>query len=111
MPRIGPPGSDFNFQGARRTRNPLEMATVDELPEGEEFRDEELPGEDLQEESSTAECPRCGRQIYEDSERCPSCGNYVTPGAPEARKERLPWWVILGLLLIATLVLGWLFLR
>lgn len=49
-------------------------------------------------------CPNCGALIYGDTPRCPSCGDYVTPGAPSARGH--PWWIWLGLGLLAAALLA-----
>src|ERR1700675_3271685 len=47
----------------------------------------------------TVPCPRCRRQIHEDSPRCPHCGNYVSEeDAPPGRK---PWWILAGTLRVS----------
>jgi hypothetical protein len=56
-------------------------------------------------ESSVAECPKCGADIYEDAVRCPICGDYVTrstspwPGRPM-------WWRLLGLAGVIAVIAG-----
>ncbi len=85
------------------------MTPEDELPEGEDFREEEFADPEG-EGDETSPCPKCGASIHADAVRCASCGDYVTPGAATERpKEFLPWWVWLGLLLAGALAVGLLF--
>jgi len=56
--------------------------------------------------SETLPCPECGADVYEDAERCPACGQYITPGSGNLWAGRSPWWIILGLLGIAAVVLA-----
>jgi DNA-directed RNA polymerase subunit RPC12/RpoP len=82
---------------------------IEELPEGEEFEEKEFPPEEGEGDEIFA-CPRCGAKIYADAVRCPSCGDYVTPGAAPARpRERVPWWLWLGLLLAGAVIVGLVF--
>ncbi len=73
-----------------------------ELPEGEEFRDEEHPAA-----MATSPCPACGRSIYADAERCPSCGDYVVPGARGLRRRPAWWWIAFAVVL--AVLLAWAF--
>ncbi len=41
-------------------------------------------------------CPKCGAEIYEESQQCPSCGNYIIHDKSSWR-GRPVWWLILGL--------------
>ncbi len=49
-------------------------------------------------------CPKCGAEMYADSTRCPKCGEYVRPGARP--RSSTPWWIWVGLILIALVLLG-----
>jgi hypothetical protein len=56
---------------------------------------------------TTAPCPHCGREIYDDAERCPKCGTYLSA---EDAPQRWPVWLVVGALLAlvaaAVLALG-----
>jgi DNA-directed RNA polymerase subunit RPC12/RpoP len=73
------------------------MSPIEELPEGEDFRDEEFPDEEEDEGDETARCPKCGQPIYHEAVRCPHCGEYVTPGSNP--RKSWPWWVWAGIAL------------
>jgi predicted nucleic acid-binding Zn ribbon protein len=81
--------------------------------EDEDADDREAPDEwdqddpDDDEESDTVDCPRCGRPISEFAQQCPRCGAYVS--AEEPRRTQFPTWVVVtAIILVATIVLGWL---
>ena len=47
--------------------------------------------------STTAPCPECGAEIYDDAEQCPACGQYITTTAQRgAWVGKSLWWVLLG---------------
>ena len=74
---------------------------IEELPPGEEFRDEEYPDEgDDAEGTETRDCRGCGKSIYVDAERCPSCGEYVTPGETTPKGGRWVWLIIPAIVII-----------
>lgn len=80
-----------------------------------EFDDEadldnfEYPEEDDDDGSDlTIPCPYCEEPVYEEAECCPSCGKYLSR---EDAPRRLPWWLILGLILSIAVVLRWVVLR
>ena len=56
---------------------------------------------------TTAPCPNCGRQIYDDAEQCPHCGYYITE--EESSHTSKPWWVMAGFAVCFAIVLHWLF--
>ncbi len=68
----------------------------------EDWRDDEGPsdedlaafGEDANE--TTAPCPNCGAEMYDDAEWCPSCEQYVTRETREWTGRPL-WWIVLAL--------------
>ncbi|MEX2142099.1 MAG: hypothetical protein WD894_22725 [Pirellulales bacterium] len=75
----------------------------------DDLDDRELPDEDVGDddeidtESSTRECPRCGADVYEDAEQCPRCGEWITAETSPWSGRSL-WWVILGVLGILALI-------
>jgi hypothetical protein len=72
-----------------------------------EYPDEGDAGADG--DGETVPCPYCREPVYEDAERCPGCGNYLSrEDAPGPRK---PAWVVAGVLLCLTVLLGWLLWR
>jgi hypothetical protein len=75
----------------------------EELPEGEEFRDDEYP--DARETGDTFPCPHCRRPIFVDAERCPECGAYVTTDAPARRG--MPGWFWIGVAAALFVLLWW----
>ncbi|MEK7469065.1 MAG: zinc ribbon domain-containing protein [Planctomycetota bacterium] len=48
-------------------------------------------GEDSSDSGTTAPCPHCRADIYDDAERCPACGNY--PSAEDAPRAGWPAWM------------------
>lgn len=46
--------------------------------------------------STTAPCPECGADIYDDAERCPACGQYVTIRSQGPWAAKPLWWVLLA---------------
>lgn len=72
-----------------------------------ELEDHEYPEPDDQDDDSpeTAPCPHCGAEIHEDAEQCPRCGEYVTGGS-RLWSNRSWWWVLLGTLGIAAVVMS-----
>jgi uncharacterized paraquat-inducible protein A len=72
-----------------------------------ELEDHEYPEPDeLDDDSSeTVSCRKCGAEVYEDAEKCPRCGEYITAGS-QLWSNRSWWWVLLGALGIAAVVLS-----
>jgi hypothetical protein len=50
------------------------------------------------------ECPYCGEQIYEGSERCPHCEKYLSEEDAPSRK---PLWIVVCGLLALGAALTW----
>jgi predicted RNA-binding Zn-ribbon protein involved in translation (DUF1610 family) len=68
----------------------------------EDSWDDEVPPDD---DDLTVECPHCGQQIYEESERCAYCEKYISDeDSPPTRK---PWWIIVGVLVCLYVVYRW----
>ena len=44
-------------------------------------------------ELTTAPCPSCGAEIYDDSPQCPVCGEYILSGA--GTSHRWPLWMVI----------------
>ena len=57
------------------------------------------------EDSATIPCPNCGQEFYEDSPRCPHCGQYIS--AEDAPPRRMPWWIVLGVVLCLCVIALW----
>lgn len=71
---------------------------IDEGPSDEDL--EQFGGETA---STTAPCPECGAEIYDDAERCSACGQYITHKSSEWSGKPL-WWTVLAVAgVIATL--------
>ena len=70
----------------------------------------EYPDEDEWDdgESETVPCAACGAEVYEEAVCCPSCGEYLTTDT-SVWTDRSWWWIGLGLLGIAAVVLALLF--
>jgi hypothetical protein len=58
------------------------------------------------EDEDTMPCPRCGKQIYDESERCPYCESYLSE-EDDAQPVRKPWWIIVCALLCLYAVYRW----
>lgn len=52
----------------------------------------------------TLECPHCGREVYEDTDKCPHCGEWIMPLAARASSKSRIWIVGAILALLAMLV-------
>lgn len=68
--------------------------------------EDEFDGDDP-DDDDTIPCPRCGRSIFDESERCPHCGRYLS--LEDAPPRRRPWWWILGFIAALYVVLRWVF--
>lgn len=56
----------------------------------------------------TRTCPACGASVYEDADVCPRCGEYLVRDTAAGRRK--PWWmVIAALLVMAAILLHWVF--
>ncbi len=56
-------------------------------------------------DASSIPCPYCGQEVYEDSPRCPHCGRYISE--EDAPPRRLPWWIVLGVVLCLCAIVVW----
>lgn len=66
--------------------------------------DGEFPDDD-DEENDTFPCPSCRELVHEQTERCPACGTYLSE--EDARPDRRPGWIVLGITLAAMAVYFW----
>ncbi len=67
----------------------------------DDWKDEGPSDDDLDEFGddaglTTAPCPHCGAEMYDDTEWCPSCDQYTTRGTREWAGRPL-WWVLLAI--------------
>ena len=74
----------------------------------DDYKDEGPLDEDLDEfgddtASTTAPCPECGAEIYDDAEWCPSCRQYITRRTSEWSPRPL-WWVALAVVGVAATI-------
>ena len=77
--------------------------------EPEDSGDEELiGGNDDDNDSDTAPCPKCGAQIYDLSDFCPSCGEAIAPGQQPLSRRTL---AIAGVLVVLALLAGYVCIR
>ncbi|MHC4415290.1 MAG: hypothetical protein ACYS0G_08405 [Planctomycetota bacterium] len=55
---------------------------------------------------STASCPECGAQMWDQAEICPSCGEWVVAGRPPLKRSSRRGWIVLvaAIVLVAFLV-------
>jgi len=67
-----------------------------------DFDDGEFNDDDSTE---TVPCSECGAEVYEDAEQCPYCGFYIITET-NAWAGRPGWWIALGLLGIAAVILA-----
>ena len=72
----------------------------------DDLGDLEYPDEsdDHDDEAALVDCPECGGAIYEEAEQCPLCGAYVTHRSSLWTGRSL-WWIVLGVLGIAAVIL------
>ena len=70
----------------------------DDWPEDSDLDDDE------ESESEVLPCPNCGADVYEDAPQCPICGSYIT-FRTSVWSARSGWWILLGLLGIAAVIL------
>jgi predicted nucleic acid-binding Zn ribbon protein len=56
-------------------------------------------------DESTAPCPACGAEIYDDAERCPECGHYQS--REDQRRSATPVWIIATAVLCLVIVVLW----
>lgn len=67
---------------------------------------DEYPEEPWDDDSTElVACVNCGAEVYEDAPACPECGHWLTPDTHPLR-GRSWWWVVLGLLGIAAVILA-----
>jgi len=76
---------------------------------GDELRDDEFPDDNYDDDlNETIPCPECRAEVYEDAEQCPHCGHYIT-SETNVWSGRPAWWIVLGILGVAALILALLF--
>ena len=83
----------------------IENSQHDELDDEFDDGDSDEWDFDDDEVSEVLPCPNCGAEVYEDALRCPVCGDYITFRA-SVWSGRNWWWIILGILGIAAVVLA-----
>ncbi|MGB0716260.1 MAG: hypothetical protein ACPGXK_10300 [Phycisphaerae bacterium] len=75
----------------------------------EEFLDDEGPDEhDIARAESLDDslvCPICSAEVHEDAQQCQSCGNWIIPVAPGGRTSGALWYVVVGIVLLAFLLI------
>ncbi|QDU39295.1 hypothetical protein Mal4_36340 [Maioricimonas rarisocia] len=64
---------------------------------------DDIPDDD-DDESITLPCPACGADVYEDADVCPVCGEFIIRSS-RVWDGQPAWWIGLGLLGIAAVVL------
>ncbi len=62
--------------------------------------------EDVDDSAETVACPQCGADVYEDAEQCPVCGNYIVHTHDFLWTNRPLWWILLGVLGIAAVIIA-----
>ena len=81
--------------------------------ERDNFEDDDFGDEDYavadDDEAETVECPECGCDVYEDAEQCPACGSYIVHSHAYLWKNRPLWWIVLGAIGIAAVIVVFLF--
>lgn len=60
-------------------------------------------------DSPTVECKMCGCDVYEDAEQCPLCGEWLRRTST-VWDGRSPWFVLLGMAGIISVIMTMLFL-
>ena len=58
--------------------------------------------------SPTRPCSACGHSMDADAVRCRRCGSPIRFGNDGHGRQRMPGWMILGVILALAVVLGWL---
>jgi len=49
-------------------------------------------------------CPRCGKSVYEETQKCPHCGDWITPTYKNAHTKR-GWFLVIVLLLVFAILM------
>ncbi len=73
-----------------------------EDPDGPQACD--LEGQSDEDETETAPCPKCGREIAEDADQCPGCGEWVVRGGESGGGGHGVVIMIVGVLVLLGLV-------
>jgi predicted nucleic acid-binding Zn ribbon protein len=50
------------------------------------------------------DCPHCGAEIHEESQRCPRCENYISDADLRARRRKPPWIIITAVVCILAIL-------
>jgi hypothetical protein len=70
-------------------------------------QDYESDSPDDPEQEPTIDCPHCGNEIHEESQRCPKCGEYLS--VEDSPRSPPPAWIVIGVLVCLALTLSWVF--
>ena len=58
---------------------------------------------DAENDDECLECPSCGSEIHEDTQKCPYCGDWIVPH--QAAAEQRHWiWILAALMAILGIV-------
>lgn len=79
----------------------------DDWDNSDEFSDEDLDAEDIDDDRSTVPCPYCRRPVYEDAEYCANCDEYIS--LEDAPPERKPAWILWTAVILLATTLMWYF--
>ncbi|RME40142.1 MAG: zinc-ribbon domain-containing protein [Planctomycetota bacterium] len=71
----------------------------------DEFDEDEWIEDEGDDEEDVLACPRCGREVHEDTQQCPYCGDWIIPIDPRDRPRRTIW-IVAVVLVIAGLLLA-----
>ena len=64
--------------------------------------DESDMDEDDGDDPALVPCPHCRAEISEDADVCPRCGSFITAEDP---RRRLPWLILIGMVLAALIAI------
>jgi predicted nucleic acid-binding Zn ribbon protein len=81
------------------------LAHEDDWEDDNDEWDDAYEGPSEDDGEPTIECPYCGREIHEDSQRCPHCEKYISDEDAPARRK--PWWIVIGVILCLYIVYRW----
>ena len=79
------------------------MRDDDDPSENDDPLDDDMDPPEAEDDATIA-CPYCGKEIYEGTEQCPKCRRYISE---EDAPRRVSRWLIVGAILAAMCVVGW----